>query len=184
MLARAVAAVSLEPPADALVQALKYGGWPVAAVPMARLMVARLRGAGVVGADAVVPVPTTVRRRRRRGYNQAEIIATAVARTLGLRLLDGLSRRAGQTSQVALQAEDRRANVSRAFGPGPEAHRVNPSSHLILVDDVLTTGATAGAAALALATLGAVRVTFVAFARTLPRSIAGSVADSVSSVHP
>lgn len=184
VLGRAVAAVVLEPPADALVQALKYGGWRAAARPMARLIVSRLRSVGVHRADAVVPVPTTARRRRRRGFNQAEVIAEAVARELDLTRLDALSRRPGQTSQVALQAEDRRANVQRAFGPGPSAHRVTPSSHLILVDDVLTTGATAGAAALSLAGLGAEKVTFAAFARTLPRSIALPVTGSPPAVHP
>ena len=183
VLNRAVAAVALEPPADALVQALKYGGWAEAAIPMARRMVARLRAIGVFAADAVVPVPTTARRRRRRGYNQAEILGGVVARALGLELLDALARQPGQTSQVALQAEDRLANVQKAFGPGPSAHRVTHPSHLILVDDVLTTGATAGAAALALEGLGAEKVTFVAFARTLPRSVAVSVADVSSSVH-
>lgn len=183
VLGRAVAAVALEPPADVLVQALKYGRWAEAATPMARQMVARLRAIGVGTADGVVPVPTTARRRRRRGYNQAEILAAEIARALDVELLDALARGPGQTSQVALQAEDRLANVQKAFGPGPSAHRVTHLSHLILVDDVLTTGATAGAAALTLAGLGAKNVTFVAFARTLPRAIAVSVADASSSVH-
>jgi len=184
VLDRAVAAVALEPPADALVQALKYGGWAAAGIPMARRMVARLREISVSEATGVVPVPTTARRRRQRGYNQAEILAAAIAVELDLELFEALARKPGQTSQVALQADDRRANVQMAFGPGPSAHRVTHQSHLILVDDVLTTGATAGAAALTLAALGAQKVTFVAFARTLPHSIVLSVADSSSPVHP
>lgn len=188
VLSRAVAAVALEPPADALVQALKYGGWQAAAPPMAGRMVRRLRSVPGFGSVAkfcgVVPVPTTRRRIRRRGYNQAERLARLVARELDLPLLEALDRSPSKASQVALQADERRANVLKAFGPGPSASRVTQLPHLILVDDVLTTGATAGAAALALAALGAESVIFVAFARTLPRPIAVPVAGSSSSFHP
>lgn len=166
------AAAVLEPPADALVQALKYGGWRTAAGPMVRRMAARLRGGGGVGsAAALVPVPTTPARERRRGYNQARLLAAGLAGELGIGVIEALARRPTGASQVALQVDQRRANVSRAFVPGPDARRPEVRSHLILVDDVLTTGATVGAAAEALAALGAAGVTAVAFARALPRPV-------------
>ncbi len=188
VLSRAVAAVALAPPADALVQALKYGGWDVAAAPMGRRMVHRLRRMPEVDFSAprcaVVPVPTTPARVRTRGYNQAERLARIVARELGSPLIEALARRPSGPSQVALQAEERKANVQMAFGPGPAASRVAHYPQLILVDDVLTTGSTAGAAASALAGLGAKSVIFVVFARTLPRPVAIPVAGSSSTFHP
>lgn len=167
----AVTGAALEPPADALVQALKYGGWRRAAGPMADRMALRLRTPALPAGTLLVPVPTTARRRRARGYNQARILADALARRLEWTVVEALVRRPAASSQVALPVDQRRANVSGAFEPGPEAHRIGASSHTILVDDVLTTGATAGAAAEALARLGAARVTLAAFARALPRRV-------------
>ena len=79
-----------------------------------------------------------------------------------------------QGSQVALPVDQRRANVFGVFGPGEEAGALNAHSHTILVDDVLTTGATAAAAVQALSDLNVRRVFLVVFARTLPRPVADS----------
>lgn len=138
---------------------------------MADRIVARLRLCPDLRGAPVVPVPTTPSRQRRRGYNQARVLAEAVARRLGVEVLDALVRRPGSASQVALPREERRANVSKAFEPGPDGSRIGAVSHTILVDDVLTTGATAGAAAAMLAALGTGTVTVAAFARALPRSV-------------
>ena len=162
----------LEPPADALVQGLKYGGWARSAPAMARVMARRWAPEWSDGTPLLVPVPTTPGRRRRRGYNQARLLAEALGRIRGVPLADALVRRESRDSQVALPVDRRRANVSGAFGPGPEAGRVAAHSHTILVDDVLTTGATACEAALALGELGAPRVSLLAFARALPRPVA------------
>lgn len=181
VLVGAVTGAVLEPPADLLVQALKYGGWRRAAEVMADRIVPRLRSSAGRGPARIVPVPTTDRRRRRRGYNQARVLADALGRRLGLEVVDALSRTPAAASQVALPLDERRANVSGAFGPGPQAHRIGASFHTILVDDVLTTGATAAAAAGVLATLGATRVTLAAFARALPREVGGVAVGSSSS---
>lgn len=171
VLVAARAAAVLQPPADVLVRSLKYGGWRAAAGPMARRMCARLGDLPDPAPAALVPVPTTIRRRRRRGYNQAAELAARMRERTGLPVLDMLMRPHPTRSQVALQVAQRRANVSGAFAAGPQADAAKSHSHIILVDDVLTTGATAGAAAEVLAALGARAVSLVAFARALPRPI-------------
>jgi len=116
----------------------------------------------------IVPVPTTARRLRERGYNQAKVLADGVARLTGGRCLDALRRRDGGESQVALHPEERRANVKGAFLLRDSSVERILRRDLVLVDDVLTTGATAGAAAEALEGGGARSVTLLTFARALP----------------
>jgi ComF family protein len=116
----------------------------------------------------VVAMPTTRARVRTRGYNQAELLARTFAKARGLPMCEALQRTRGKATQVALHPSERRANVQNVFILRPEASKRLLDSHVILVDDVLTTGATAGAAATVLARAGASRVTLVTFARSLP----------------
>lgn len=111
--------------------------------------------------EAVVPVPLAPRRRRRRGFNQAELIARAVAERLDLPLRTDLVRRVRETpAQTALSAEARERNLEAAFAvEGP------PPARLLLVDDVTTTGATLSTIARALKAAGAERVYALAVAR-------------------
>jgi ComF family protein len=164
-LAHATASAVLEAPADALTHALKYGGWRGLAEPLGARM-ARLCPVPID--TVVVPVPTTAGRARQRGYNQAELLARAYAGTLGSRMLLALGRGTEGPSQVALAPDQRRRNVEGAF-----AVRAGVSARLrgravALIDDVLTTGATACAAAQALERAGAAGVTVITFARALP----------------
>jgi ComF family protein len=173
----------LEPPADDLVHALKYEGWGELADLMGQAVArleppegaAGLGGTRVGGAApgvrshaVVVPVPTTARRRRRRGYNQAELLAKRVASARGLPLVEALARTSEGVSQTALTPAARRENVRGVFSPVRGAAAPVAAAHVLLVDDVLTTGATAGEAASALAGAGAASVTLLAFARALP----------------
>lgn len=158
----------LEPPADDLVHALKYEGWPEVAHLMgdalAKLDLPDPRGARTI----VVPVPTTRRRLESRGYNQAQLLASHFARARDLPIYDALVRTGEGRSQTALTPAERRENVRGAFVPAHGAGRPISGAEVLLVDDVLTTGATASEAAMALAAIGAVTVTLITFARALP----------------
>ena len=111
--------------------------------------------------DAVVPVPLHPSRLRRRGFNQAEVIAREVARVLDVPLATGALRRTRRGGhQAELGIEDRAANVLGLY----RAHAPLPRGAL-LVDDVTTTGATLDAAARALLDGGAERVYALAVAR-------------------
>ncbi|MSR21172.1 MAG: ComF family protein [Gemmatimonadetes bacterium] len=149
--------------------ALKYEGWPELASMMGR-EVARLDlpPGTLDGPCVVVPVPTTARRRRTRGYNQAELLAENVAGPLGLPFCRALVRVSEGRSQTALTPTERRENVRGVFAPASPPDPRVAGAHVLLVDNVLTTGATASEAASALVDLGARAVTLLAFARALP----------------
>ena len=111
----------------------------------------------------VVPVPLHWRSRLRRGYNQAEALASGLARPLSLRVRHPL-RRVTATPKLALIGRTERARIMK------DAFRARPDPRLrgrtvILVDDILTSGATCGAAARALKKAGASRVVVVVVAR-------------------
>lgn len=133
-------------------RALKYGGRTDAAGTLGRwLGDAVARELGAPRPDAVVPVPLARTRRLERGYNQAEVLAEGVAAGLGLPLLGGLARTRATRSQARLDAAARRANVAGAFTASPTVH----GRRVLLVDDVLTTGATLASATAALRDAGA-----------------------------
>lgn len=112
--------------------------------------------------DLVLPVPLHRRRRRQRGFNQAEILARPVATRLGVPLGHGLLRTVETRPQVGLGPGERRANVRDAFWCEPAGVR---GRTVLLVDDVVTTGATMEAAARALVRSGVTRVEGMALAR-------------------
>jgi len=158
----------LKPPADALVHALKYDGWSGLAEVMGSRMGMLGIHSGVRRPFLVVPVPTTRARARRRGYNQAKLLAEVVARNTGEPLVDALIRRPGGATQVSLHPSQRLANVKRVFSVREDERLRLRGASILLVDDVLTTGATAGAAAKALADAGCGGVYLSAFTRAFP----------------
>lgn len=147
-----------------LIGAVKYGGQFALAAPMATLLTDAWRRFAL-SATVVVPVPLHPRRKRGRGFNQAEQLARPLATALALDYAPELLRRERATPpQVRTVSEaERRANVYGAFGCGGEPLRLR-GARVLLVDDVTTTGATFGACADALFQAGAEAVYGLAFA--------------------
>jgi ComF family protein len=139
----------------------KYGGDRHALQELAAMTAKRLSGPRLFTPDAVVAVPLGARQRRRRGYNQAEIIAAVIAEARDVPVLDDLERTRDTPPQSARDEATRRDNVTGAFAWTGTALG---GAYLWLVDDVLTTGATAGAAAAVLARAGASLVDVVVVA--------------------
>ncbi|MEA2388130.1 MAG: hypothetical protein QOG41_903 [Thermoleophilaceae bacterium] len=156
------APLAYEGPARAMVRALKFRGATLAAGAMAA-QIAAAAPAGVLHRGALVPVPLHPRRLRRRGFNQAERLATALGLRTGLGVRDCLCRRGAARTQVGRDRTERLEGVhgTVAVVPGAELPR-----RAILVDDVVTTGATLAACAAALHATGVADVVAVAYART------------------
>jgi ComF family protein len=163
-------AVLLREPADTLVHELKYRGWKGLAPFMGgRMARVALPGDVVDEAELVVPVPTTAARLRERGYNQAELLAHAVAEATARRLFHALRRGSAAGSQTTLQPAARMANVAGAFAAEAGCGTELAGEHILLVDDVLTTGATVAACAETLVAAGARCVSVLTFARATGR---------------
>ncbi len=145
------------------------GGWSGLASlmgeRMARSAIPRELGSG---AYIIVPMPTTRRRARACGYNQARLLAEAVAGCVHMPLIDALERRQRGSTQVGLHPAERRANVKHAFTVRADARAKLTGARVLLVDDVLTTGSTAMEAARPLIQAGAKQVFLSTFARALP----------------
>ena len=165
VLVSARSAVVMEAPADALIHALKYAGWRCLGEELGRRM-ARL-GPFSRELPVLVPIPTTPARRKKRGYNQARVLAEVVAREWKAPLLDVLDRLSGGT-QVRSGPAERTLNVQGSFRIRPHYRSQIRGREVILIDDVLTTGATALSAASELGRHDAGSVRLLAFARALP----------------
>jgi ComF family protein len=150
---------------DVVSQALlryKHGGRLDLARPLGRLLAPFLRG----GADAILPVPLHPRRLRTRGFNQAlELVRACDRRRRAPLWVDVLRRRRDTPSLGHLSAQARRDLVMDAFVV-PDPRRV-AGRQLLLVDDVMTTGATLTACAAALRQAGAAQVHVLALARAI-----------------
>jgi ComF family protein len=144
---------------------LKYGGEERLAGPLGRAIAARWRRAGV-GGDVIVPVPVHAERRRRRGYDQAELIARVAGANLRLPVLNALVRARATAAQFDLDRRHRATNVRDAFGLSDARPVVGIRGRwVVLVDDVTTTGATLSACAAPLLAAGATAVSAVVVAR-------------------
>ncbi len=157
-------------PGDAgapIVQALKYGGWNAVAEGMAMRM-ARLTWPRDVIEErtALVPVPLAPVRERERGYNQSTLLARALGARLELPVWEHALHRVRATrTQTRLTADERRGNVSGAFRVPETAAADLRGAHLVLVDDVVTTGATLATCAAELFGAGARVLSIVTFGR-------------------
>jgi ComF family protein len=154
------------PVRDALHQ-LKYASERRLATPLGAAVARRWARVGT-GATVVVPVPVHADRERARGYDQATLIAAVVAWDLGRPLARALERGRATVAQFELGRDERAANVAGAFRPraaDPAAVRSIAGRWVLLVDDVVTTGATLAACGEALLQAGAAAVSAVAVAR-------------------
>lgn len=171
-----VAAADYRFPWDRLVARLKYGQQPELAGPLAELLalaVHRWQAAPPVGptpagaAELVLPVPLSDARLRERGYNQAWELARRCARRLGLPAWpDALQRWRDTPHQVGADRRTRQANLRDAFGLAPGVAARLSGRHVAVVDDVLTTGATADAVCATLQAHGAASVQLWVLCRT------------------
>lgn len=154
-------------PVRASLHDLKYAGERRLAEPLGRAVARRWVRVGI-GADVVVPVPVHAERERRRGYDQAALIAVVAARELGLPLVRALERVRSTVAQFELGRDERAANVAGAFRVRPAPDGPDPrvlGAWVLLVDDVVTTGSTLAACAAALEAAGARAVSAIAVAR-------------------
>ena len=148
-----------------MLHALKYAGELRAVQPLGEAVADRWRRAGV-GADIVAHVPVHPDRRRERGYDQAEAIARSAAANLGLPHLTALQRSRATTAQFRLDRAHRASNVAGAFALASRCDPRSVAGHwFVLVDDVVTTGATLSACAEVLLDAGAVGVSAITVAR-------------------
>ena len=143
---------------QALIHALKYEGFERSGVWLGKEL-----GSAVVDrqirADLLIPIPLHKRKFRERGYNQAEAIARGVSRVTGIPVRSDIVRRTRFTeTQTKLNLEARQKNMEDAFAVVSKNSGVLKGSSCILVDDVITTGATLNACAETLLNAGASKV--------------------------
>lgn len=158
-------AVDYAPPWDRLITAFKYQGRVELAQVLAERLGNALDGEALNWAQCIVPVPAAPARLAERGYNQAWELARRVAQQARLPAdPHALVRTGDSAAQASLSRVQRQRNLSRAF---TVAHAPTVAGRRVaLIDDVMTTGATAAAATEALLTAGAVAVQVWALART------------------
>ena len=159
------AALRYDEQAKRLILPFKYGD-RVETAPVLAAMMARAGAVLLREADWLVPVPLHRRRMLSRRYNQAALLARALSRQTGRPLLLDALRRVRATSPLAEMSPDRRsAEMDAAIVARPARRPMLDRSRVLLIDDVLTSGATARACVAALLTAGVTRVDVLAAAR-------------------
>jgi ComF family protein len=151
-------------PTRRALHALKYDSQRRLAKPLGAALAARWRSVGV-GGEVLVPVPVHAARLRERGYDQAVLLARECGRELGLPVVEALRRRAETAAQHSLGRGERARNVRSAFEVDPRKAAMIRGSWVVLVDDVMTTGATLTGCARALEAARAAAVSALTVAR-------------------
>jgi len=152
---------SFEGPLRELIHLFKYAGMKALAKPLGAQLAAALPRDQRF--DVVVPMPLHWKRRWQRGFNQSELLARFTARRCGVPMINAVRRVRATRNQAGLSNAKRRGNVSGAFGVAkPDAIA---GRRVLLIDDVMTTGATASACARVLKRAGATSVAVLTLAR-------------------
>ena len=153
-------------PVREVIHRLKYEREPSMRLPLARLMMPALQDVRLANSSwLMVPVPLHPRKKRERRYNQSAELARTLARLTGLPWCDALRRIRYTDSQAGLDRDGRLKNLKGAFIVAPRAAAKVTGRDILLIDDVLTTGATAHECALTLRKGGAGRVAVLTVAR-------------------
>jgi ComF family protein len=160
LFSRTIAAFSYQFPLDQLIQSLKYHEQLVLAHRFAEKLGQRIR----ILPDLIIPMPLHPEKLKSRGFNQAQLIAEPIAKSLNIPLLSRACHRLRDTpTQTSLPWKDRNKNVQGAF-----SCEMNLSGkHVALVDDVFTTGASLNALAGAIQKQGASEISAWVVARTI-----------------
>jgi ComF family protein len=144
-----------------LIHLFKYSGMRPLAGPLAQYLEKAISVDEAF--DAVVAVPLYWRKKWDRGFNQAELLARLVAKHRGIPLINALRRKRATDTQAGLASAGRRRNVAGAFVL--RANQNLAGKKILLIDDVMTTGATAGACAAVLKRGGAKSISLLTLAR-------------------
>lgn len=147
-----------------LLHNLKYKGRKDLGVEMGLIMAEEIKGHPIADVDCIVPVPLHPAKLKSRGYNQAEMIAQGISRKLGIPV-EGASlvRTRKNETQTHKNINERYLNSQGLFATTPESQKL-AGKHILLVDDVITTGATLEACARELLKIEGVKVNCIAFA--------------------
>ena len=149
---------------ERLLHAFKFERHDFLDAPLAGLLHETLRQRGDLAFDAIVPVPMHGSRERRRGYNQARLLGTALSKRTGIACDAGLLRKRHENETQSLLARAARAaNVRRAFEASPRAGELS----ILIIDDICTTGETLRACARELLHAGARRVCAISVAKAV-----------------
>ena len=162
-----------------MIQLYKYDRIHTLAAPLGRMLVSALPQHEQF--DWIVPIPLHWRRQWQRGFNQAELLARVVARHSGVPLTKALLRKKSTQAQAGLSDAQRRTNTEHAFAVVEKHRFACKGKHVLLIDDVLTTGATLSAASRVLRRAGARRITVMTVARADRRSPWSQLAQTGSS---
>lgn len=169
---------SYEGPLKKLIHLFKYGKVESLSPPLGQLLLRALPRD--LHFDQVMAMPMHWRKRWERGFNQADLLAAPVARRLGLKLSANLCRQRYTKSQAGLDEQERQKNLKGSFSVRrPDQVK---AKHILLIDDVFTTGATLRAAARALKEAGTAHVSVLTLARVdrrMSQSISAPLGESM-----